>query len=77
MDDELMECQREKERLEEDLSMCQREIRRLRDVIRHCDWERRQLEEFIQNKIQEGGFSDDVVRNLQEVHDCMQELGKE
>ena len=72
--EELMEYQRENERLEEHLAICQREIRRLRDLARGYDWERRKLEEFIQSKIQAEDTDSSLVKHLQEIYDYMQQL---
>lgn len=77
MEEELIECQREKERLEEHLAICQREIRRLHGVARAYEWERRKLEEFIQSKIQAEDTDANLVKHLQEINDYLQQLQEE
>lgn len=69
MEEELMQYQRENERLEDNLLTCQREIRRLHAVVREYEWENRKLEEFIQSKMQDDVLSDETVCVLQEIYD--------
>lgn len=77
MDDELMECQREKAKLEKDLTICQQEIRRLRQVIRNCELENRGLEDFVKAMMWIGNVSDEVICNLQRILDYMKNPDRE
>lgn len=77
MDDELMECQREKEKLEKNLAMCQQEIRRLHQVVRNCVLKNNRLEEILKAKMQMENTSDDGKRNLQEIWDYLKNPNRE
>lgn len=73
-EEELWECRREKEKLEEDVIACQREIRRLRSVVRdyECAWGK--FRELVQKMLQCGSEAAQKEKSFREIVKLMEDF---